>query len=127
MSQLPSAALLGIGILLISGCADRSQPERAASVSSQSYVCLLSDARLSAGSAQRITLRADERSTGFLLLVGGKSEWHPLAVVAGSDGRVYADAAYAWRPDGGAGVLTDIQAVQTYHCVRKKAARWSVK
>jgi len=125
MSQLPSAALLGIGILLIAGCAERSRP--ASTASAQSYVCLLSDARSSAGSGRHITLRADERRARFLLRLGATGEWHPLTVIAGSDGLVYADAAYAWRPHGAAGVLTDIQAVQTYNCVGQKPARWSVR
>ena len=112
MSRLASTAPLGLGILLLAGCAQQatSQPIPA---EPRTYVCKPTEGR---GGEQHVTVRADEAGTGVLLSIGTKGEGHTLATVTGSNGQVYADAAYAWRLDGAAGVLTDIKNIRTYNC-----------
>ncbi|MEJ1976179.1 MAG: hypothetical protein WDN49_08815 [Acetobacteraceae bacterium] len=73
-----------------------------------SYICRLSDNVATPGPEQRLAVRPDSER-GQLLLRLGQGNWQALDPVAGSAGRVYANAAYAWRVNGAAGVLTDIR------------------
>ena len=129
MSRLPAPALLALGILLLSGCAETPSPPvlPATAIEAHGYACRRTDTRPTAKPEQHVTLRADDQHTGYQLQLGTQSDWRSLAMVTGSNGQVYADDAYAWRPDGTAGVLTDIKEVQTYNCVADDAARKPAK
>ena len=55
---------------------------------------------------------------GQVMLDFGRGRQQLLDPVQGPEGRLFANQSFAWRSGPGAGVLTDVERIATYACVR---------
>ncbi len=117
-------ACLFIGAMMLGGCSNLAQIVAAAGAgSAASYDCT-PDGESAAGPNRTETIGPDRGGAG-LVLTPDRGARQVLKPVAGGAGVLFASPSYAWRSDGDAGVLTDVEEVQSYRCYRAHAPQFA--
>jgi hypothetical protein len=116
-------------ILLVSavgGCALPGVASAPRLAANGQYVCRSGSNAATPAPDLRLTVRSSNQP-GRLMVRVREGGWQSLTQVTGESGPLYADAAYAWRFNGAAGVLSDIRNIQSYNCVAEDVTRWAAQ
>jgi hypothetical protein len=112
------AILAGCLLLLLGGCMANPWTSGSGELPNAAtfFACSPSDGSGDAADALSVELDPGTEADAITLRIGD-ADPQRLDAVPGSAGRLFANAAYAWRLAYPAAVLTDVNSFQTYRCV----------
>ncbi len=115
-------ACLFTATMLLGGCSGLAQIAAAVGAGGPASYDCMPDGGSTAGPSRTAMIGPDRDGAG-LVLTPDRGARQVLKPVAGGGGVLFASSAYAWRSEGNAGVLTDVEEVQSYRCSRTAPPR----
>ena len=122
MQRRVSTTVLILLVSAVGGCAQPGSASAPRLAENGQYVCRSGADAAASVPDLRLTVQSSSQP-GQLMVRVGEGGWQPLTQVAGESGPLYADAAYAWRFNGAAGVFSDVKNIQSYRCVAQDVTR----